>query len=99
VQRFVAAYRAKYQQDPDTFSAIAYDTMILFAALARQYGPTREGIHDGLLHIKDVPSVLYGKMTFDPVMRRAPAASYKFLVIKDNAFIVWDGVKPTHPAL
>jgi len=99
VQRFVAAYRAKYQQDPDTFSAIAYDTMILFAALARQYGPTREGIHNGLLHIKDVPSVLYGKVTFDPVTRRAQAASYKFLLVKDNAFTIWDGVKPARPAL
>jgi branched-chain amino acid transport system substrate-binding protein len=99
VQRFVAAYRAKYQQDPDTFSAIAYDTMILFAALARQYGPTREGIHNGLLHIKDVPSVLYGKVTFDPVTRRAQAASYKFLLVKDNAFTIWDGVKPARPVL
>jgi len=99
VQRFVAAYRAKYQQDPDTFSAIAYDTMILFAALARQYGPTREGIHNGLLHIKDVPSVLYGKVTFDPVTRRAQAASYKFLLVKDNVFTIWDGVKPALPAL
>ena len=99
VQRFVAAYRAKYQQDPDTFSAIAYDTMILFAALSRQYGPTREGIHDGLLHIKDVPSVLYGKVTFDPVTRRAQAASYKFLLVKDNVFTIWDGVKPALPAL
>jgi branched-chain amino acid transport system substrate-binding protein len=99
VQRFVAAYRAKYQQDPDTFSAIAYDAMILFATLARQYGPTREGIHDGLRHIKDVPSVIYGKMIFDPVTRRAQAASYRFLTIKDNAFIIWDGVKPARPAL
>ena len=99
VQRFVAAYRAKYQQDPDTFSAIAYDTMILFAALARQYGATRAGIHEGLLHIKDVPSVLRGKVTFDPVTRRAQAAVYKYLVVKDNAFTIWDGVKPALPAL
>ena len=99
VQRFVAAYRAKYQQDPDTFSAIAYDTMILFAALARQYGATRDGVHDGLLHIKDVPSVIYGKMTFDPISRRAQAASYKFLTVKDNAFTIWDGVKPARVAL
>ena len=99
VQRFVAAYRAKYQQDPDTFSAIAYDTMILFAALARQYGATREGVHNGLLHIKDVPSVIYGKVTFDPTTRRAQAATYKFLTVRDNAFTIWDGVKPAHAAL
>jgi len=99
VQRFVAAYRAKYQQDPDTFSAIAYDTMILFAALARQYGATREGIHEGLLHIKDVPSVIYGEVTFDPTTRRAQAATYKFLTVKDNAFTIWDGVKPARATL
>jgi branched-chain amino acid transport system substrate-binding protein len=99
VQRFVAAYRAKYQPDPDTFSAIAYDTMVLFAALARQYGATREGVHGGLLHIKDVPSVIYGTVTFDPVSRRAQAASYKFLTVKDNAFTIWDGVKPARAAL
>jgi branched-chain amino acid transport system substrate-binding protein len=99
VQRFVTAYRAKYGQEPDTFSAISYDTMILFAALVRQYGATRQGIHDGLLHIKDVPSVIYGKMTFDPMTRRVHAASYKDLVVKDGAFTIWDGTRPARPAL
>jgi branched-chain amino acid transport system substrate-binding protein len=99
IRRFVTAYRAKYQQDPDTFSAIAYDAMILFAALARQYGATREGIHQGLARIKDVPSVIYGKMTFDPVTRRVHGASYKYLLVKDNAFAIWDGTKPPHPML
>lgn len=99
VQRFVTAYRAKYQQDPDTFSAIAYDSMTLFAALARQYGATREGIHQGLLHIKDVPGVIYGKMTFDPDTRRVHGASYKYLMVKNGAFSIWDGVKPSRPTL
>ena len=98
VERFVSAYRAKYHQDPDLFSAIAYDAMILFAALARQYGATREGIRQGLLNIKDVPSVVYGRMTFDPVTRRVHGAIYKYLEVKDNAFVIWDGVKPPHPA-
>ena len=52
-----------------------------------------------LPHISDVPSVIYGKVTFDPVSRRAQAASYKFLTVKDNAFTIWDGVKPALPAL
>ena len=99
VQRFVTAYRAKYQQDPDTFSAIAYDAIILFAVLARQYGATREDIHHGLLKIKDVPSVIYGKMTFDPVTRRVHGASYKYLMVQDNAFTIWNGAKPPHTTL
>jgi branched-chain amino acid transport system substrate-binding protein len=45
VQKFVADYRRKYDVDPDSFSAGAYDTMVLVAALCDQFGPTREGMH------------------------------------------------------
>ena len=93
VQDFVKRYRAKYDQEPDSFSAGAYDTMVLFAALCDQFGPTRDGMQTGLMHIHDVPSVIYGKVTFDPQTRRIPAASYKLLLVKDGKFTVWDGAK------
>ncbi len=47
VQDFVAKYKAKYDEEPDSFSAGAYDTMMLFAQLCDQFGTTREAIHDG----------------------------------------------------
>ncbi len=94
VQDFVRRYQAKYQQEPDSFSAGAYDTMVLFAALCEQFGTTREAMQTGLMQIKDVPSVIYGKTTFDPATRRVPAASYKLLLVKDGKFTVWDGTKP-----
>ena len=97
VQTFVTKYRAKYNQDPDSFSAGAYDTMILFAELVRQFGPTREAIHAGLTKIRDVPSVVYGKVTFNPETRRVQAANYKYLLVKDGAFTIWDGTRPAHP--
>ncbi len=93
VQDFVRRYQAKYQQEPDSFSAGAYDTMVLFAALCTQFGTTRDAMQTGLMQIKDVPSVIYGKTTFDPATRRVPAASYKLLLVKDGKFTVWDGAK------
>jgi branched-chain amino acid transport system substrate-binding protein len=94
VQNFVKAFQAKYNRAPDGFNATAYDTMYLFAALVKQFGATREGIHEGLAKIKDVPSVVYGAMTFDPVTRRVAGAHYVRLEVKDDKFVVWDGTKP-----
>ena len=95
VQDFVRRYRAKYDQEPDSFSAGAYDTMVLFAALCDQFGATREAMQQGLLAIKDVPSVIYGKVTFDPATRRVQGATYKLLTVKDAKFAVWDGARAT----
>lgn len=94
VQKFVQAFAAKYGRQPDGFNATAYDTMNLFAALVQQFGATREAIHDGLAKIKDVPSVVYGKMTFDPATRRVSGARYERLVVKGGKFVLWDGSKP-----
>jgi branched-chain amino acid transport system substrate-binding protein len=93
VQTFVKAYRAKYRNDPDAFAAIAYDTIILFSEVITQYGADRKAIRDGLAAIKDVPSVIYGKVTFDPQTRRVFGAKIVNLVIKDGKFVLWDGTK------
>ena len=94
VQDYVRAYKAKYDLEPDTFSAGAYDVMLLVHALCEQFPPTRQGIHDGLGKIRDVPSVIYGRIAFNPETRRVPAAAYKFMQIKDGKFTLWDGTKP-----
>jgi branched-chain amino acid transport system substrate-binding protein len=95
VQSFVRAFEAKYGRSPDGFNATAYDTFILIGALVKQFGATREGIHEGLAKITDVPSVVYGSMTFDPATRRVAGAKYERLVVKDNKFTLWDGSKPS----
>jgi branched-chain amino acid transport system substrate-binding protein len=91
VQEFVKIFKAKYDMDPDSFCAGAYDTMNLFAALCDQYGTTREAMQDGLMKIKDVPSVIYGKVTFNTETRRVQGANYRLLQVKGGKFVVWDG--------
>ena len=44
--------------------------MILMAQVMREFGTDRKAIHDGLAKVKDVPSIIFGKATFDPETRR-----------------------------
>jgi branched-chain amino acid transport system substrate-binding protein len=66
VQAFVKNFTAKFNAEPDAYNGRAYDTIALLAELMRQYGTDRRAIKDGLAKIKDVPSVIYGTVRFDP---------------------------------
>lgn len=90
VQTFVKSYVAKYGVQPDAYSARAYDAMMLVAAVMRQYGPTRQGVHDGLAKIKGVPSVVYGTVQFDPETRRVNKPLDIRVVVKDGKFVLDD---------
>jgi branched-chain amino acid transport system substrate-binding protein len=91
VQSFVKTYRAKYAKEPDTFAAVAYDTIILVAEDIRQFGTDRKAIRDGFAQIHDVPSVIFGKVKFDTATRRVAGAQHIALVVKDGKFTLWDG--------
>jgi branched-chain amino acid transport system substrate-binding protein len=97
VKNFVDKYKAKYGEQPDEFNADAYDTIILLAQVLNQYGIDRKAVHDGLLQIKDVPSVIFGKVAFDPETRRVSGGKATYLVVKDAQFTLWDGTKPALP--
>lgn len=97
VKRFVDAFEAKYHEEPDEFAADSYDTMILLAAVMNRSGTDRKAIRDGLAAIKEVPSVIFGKATFDPETRRVAGGTATFLQVKDGAFRLWDGTKPAGP--
>ena len=91
VHKFVEAFKAKYGKEPDAFNAYAYDTIILLAQVLRQFGIDRKAVHDGLAKVKDVPSVIFGKATFNPATRRVAGAKSVDLVVKGGRFVVWDG--------
>jgi branched-chain amino acid transport system substrate-binding protein len=91
VRKFVAAFKAKYGKEPDAFNAYAYDTIVLMAQVMNEFGFEREQIHQGLAKVKDVPSVIFGKATFDPATRRVNGAMNVELVVKDGHFQLHEG--------
>lgn len=93
-QRFVKAFAAKYGGEPDAYSARGYDAMLLLATVMRQFGATRQAIQDGLAKVKDVPSVIYGSLTFDTATRRVKNPLATRLQVRDGKFVLWDGKKP-----
>lgn len=91
VKSVVDKYKAKYNETPDYFAIHAYDTIHLIAKAIEIGGATRQGVHDALPQLKDVPSVIYGKATFNPETRRVQNPSFVDLQVKGSAFVLWDG--------
>lgn len=63
-KEFVEAFRAKYDKDPDTYAALAYDSAKLIFAGIEQNGESREGIMKFLDEVEDFPGVA-GPISFD----------------------------------
>lgn len=94
VQVFVQSFQAKYGKEPDAFNAYAYDTVVLFGQVLREAeNLERTTIRDTLAKVRDVPSVVYGKATFDTQTRRVLGAQSAQLVVRNGRFTLWDGVK------
>ncbi|QAY59467.1 hypothetical protein ET475_05310 [Microbacterium protaetiae] len=93
VQKFVKAFQAKYPDDKDVtnFEAGAYDALNIAVAAAKAGGITREGILKGFSEIKDVPSVVYGKVTFDTQTRRILNPQFTPAILKDGAWVTYNG--------
>ncbi|HTR87992.1 MAG TPA: ABC transporter substrate-binding protein [Reyranella sp.] len=91
VRNFVTKFKAKYEKEPDAFNAYAYDTMILMGQVMNEFGFEREQIHQGLAKVKDVPSVIFGKATFNPTTRRVSGAMSVDLQVKNGKFTFYEG--------
>jgi branched-chain amino acid transport system substrate-binding protein len=89
VQAFVSAFRDKYGEDPDAFSAFAYDAVIILATVMREFGTGRDDIKEGLAKVEDVPSVIFGKASFDPETRRVAEPQSVWLIVEDGAFAMY----------
>ncbi|WP_083254122.1 ABC transporter substrate-binding protein [Pandoraea sp. ISTKB] len=94
VQRFVTRYRAKYQQEPDAFAARAYDALLVTATVLREFGASREAARKGFAQVKDAPSIVFGKVAFDPQTRRVAQAKNVHLIVRQGQFVVWQGDAP-----
>ncbi len=91
VQAYLKAFREKYGEESDYFAAHAYDTIKLIAAAIELGGPDRTAIRDALGKLKDVPSVIYGKVTFNPETRRVAAPKDARLIVAGGKFTLWNG--------
>ena len=94
VQAFVKKWKAKYHEEVDYFAVHAYDSLKLAAAIIAVGGTDRTAVRDAFAKVKDVPSVIYGKVTFNPSTRRVEEFLGARLVVKNGAFAVWNGKKP-----
>lgn len=73
VQRFVKAFRGKYQTKPDAFAALAYDATQLIAQALAKKGANRAGVRDYLASLNSanafdgVTGPIYFNSSGDPI--------------------------------
>jgi branched-chain amino acid transport system substrate-binding protein len=100
VVAFVKKWKAAYgAAEIDYFSVHAYDSMKLAAAvIARALGDGgsggsvgRKAVRDAFAEVRDVPSVIYGKVTFNPETRGVDDFLGARLVIRGGKLVAWDG--------
>src|SRR5674476_1698595 len=60
-------------------------------AAAKQGGTTRDGILKGFQQVKDVPSVVYGKITFDPTTRRVASPQLTPAILTGGKWVEYKG--------
>ncbi len=89
VVAFVEAFKAKYpgEEHVTGFEAGAYDALNVAVAAAKLGGATRDGILKGFGQVKDVPSVVYGKVTFDPTTRRVASPQLTPTILTDGKWV------------
>jgi len=93
VKAFVDAFLAKYPNESTVtlFEANAYDALNVAVEAAKLGGTTREGILKGFQELKDVPSVVYGKITFDQQTRRVLNPQLTPTILQDGKWVAYNG--------
>jgi len=92
VRNFVAKYRARWNEVPDSLSALGYDAVYLVADALRRAGTTdHAALRDAIAATKDFPGVT-GKITIDA--QRNAAKSAVILTVKDGHFRFVETVAP-----
>ena len=93
VQDFIRTFEEKYGHAPNSFNAMAFDTMHILSEVMRQYGTSREDIKTGLGQISGIPSVIFPEVSFDPETRRVSGPQIATLVVTDGAFELFKGAE------
>jgi branched-chain amino acid transport system substrate-binding protein len=89
VQAFVAAFKKQYPKESEVtlFEAGAYDALHVAVEAAKLGGTSRAGLLKGFKALKDVPSVVYGSITFDQATRRVATPKLTPVVLKGGTWV------------
>ncbi len=92
VQAFVKAFTKKYPNAGAVtgFEAGAYDAFNVAVAAAKLGGTSRAGILKGFKELKNVPSVVYGTITFDQSTRRPEAPQLTPSILKNDVWVKYN---------
>jgi len=84
---FEAAYKARYNEEPDSWAAVAYSLAHVGFAAIREAGPnaTREQVRDAYAKLKDVPVVI-GSGVWNQANRQ-PHYGAVVQIVKDGKFV------------
>lgn len=92
VQAFAKKWAAKYGGELEYFAVHAYDSIILAAAVLNAAKPLdRAGVKVAFATVKNVPSVVYGKVEFNPTIRRVEEFLGARLVVQGGKLVAWNG--------
>ena len=92
VRAFAKKWAAKYGGELEYFAVHAYDSIILAAAVLNTAQPLdRAGVKAAFAQVKNVPSVIYGSVTFNPANRRVDDFLGARLVVQNGKLVAWDG--------
>lgn len=87
VQQFLTDFKAEYDiETPSDYAIRAYDALKIVAWAAAK-DPTRDGIREALATGTDIPTILYGPITFSENRRVTDAKQFP-LVVTDGAFVL-----------
>ena len=91
VAKFISAYRAKYDQDPDIYAAHGYDAVKLMAEAIREAGSTHpRSIRQGLSGIENFDGAA-GRTSFDS---NGDVVRYpRIFIIRDGTPVPYDKIK------
>ncbi|RMB61600.1 ABC transporter substrate-binding protein [Tessaracoccus antarcticus] len=89
VRKFVDGFQAKYDRQPNVFSAYAYDGLKELAWASENSDGSREGIRNALRDGTEVPTIIYGPAQYNDE-RRIENPTFTWLVVKDGTFVAQD---------
>jgi branched-chain amino acid transport system substrate-binding protein len=90
IQKFVDAYKKKYNEVPGAFQVYAYDALKQLAYAAQESGASRDGIFKGLNSLTDLPSVQQGPFKYESDRRPKPVPA-QVVVVKNGALVLAPG--------